>query len=191
MNKKVIIIGGLALLGIGAGIYFYIRSKNKNTNKDTTEKDKAEKDGKIEKETDKSEVTPPVNPVTPEKEISSKVQTTIRPYTHINKRLDDLKGILKDIEIKNGDLKYKDGRVLGKDIKNTLFMTISRNISSLKDGLQKDNDVNKETKDYLFSQITDFMNLAEKYFPTDKYNSKQDWYVKAMKGIIPTNFYLK
>jgi len=186
MNKKLIIIGGLALLGIGAGIYFYIRSKNKNTNTDNTEKDKT--DGKTEK--DKSEVTP-VTPVTPEKEISSNVQKTIRPYTHINKRLDDLKGILKDIEIKNGDLKYKDGRVLGKDIKNTLFMTISRNISSLKDGLQKDNDVNKETKDYLFSQITDFMNLAEKYFPTDKYNSKQDWYVKAMKGIIPTNFYLK
>jgi hypothetical protein len=185
MNKKVIIIGGLALLGIGAGIYFYIRSKNKNTNTDnTTEKDKAEKDGKIED-------TPPVTPVTPEKEISSKVQKTIRPYTHINKRLDDLKGILKDIEITNVDLKYKDGRILGKDIKNTLFMTISRNISSFKDGLQKDNDVNKETKDYLFSQITDFMNLAEKYFPTDKYNSKQDWYIKAMKGIIPTNFYLK
>lgn len=171
MNKKVIIIGGLALLGIGAGIYFYIRNKNKNTNTDnTTEKDKED---------------------TPEKEISSKIQKTIRPYTHINKRLDDLKGILKDIEIINPDLKYKDGRVLGKDIKNTLFMTISRNISSLKDGLQKDNDVNKETKDYLFSQITDFMNLAEKYFPTDKYNSKQDWYIKAMKGIIPTNFYLK
>ena len=183
MRKKVIIIGGLALLGIGAGIYFYIRSKNKNTNTDnTTEKDKT--DGKAEK--DKSEV----NPVTPEKEISSKVQKTIRPYTHINKRLDDLKGILKDIQITNGDLKYKDGRILGKDIKNTLFITISRNISSLKDGLQKDNDVNKETKDYLFSQITDFMNLAEKYFPTDKYNSKQDWYVKAMKSIIPTNFYL-
>lgn len=179
MNKKVIIIGGLALLGIGAGIYFYIRSKNKNTTDNTNEKDKTD-----------DKVTP-VTPLTPEKEISSKVQTTIRPYTHINKRLDDLKGILKDIEIKNGDLKYKDGRVLGKDIKNTLFMTISRNISSLKDGLQKDNDVNKETKDYLFSQITDFMNLAEKYFPTDKYNSKQDWYVKAMKGIIPTNFYLK
>ena len=168
-------IGGALLVGVGVGVYLYLKNKKKsqtNPNNTSTGNQGANTSTGNQGAT------------------ASNLQTNDRPYKHINKRISDLRGIFNDIQIKGNQLVYKNGTTVSDDMKRTLYMTVTRNINSIKEGLEKDTSVNQETKNNLINLLNSFLKETESYLPPDKYNPNQSWYISALKNMIPTNFYL-
>ena len=173
-NRTYWIIGGVMAIGIGIGVYFYL--KNRKKSKQTQSNQNPTNTGG--------------STATNQNTTVANLQVNDRPYKHITKRVSDLRGIFNDIQIKGNQLVYKDGTTVSDDMKRTLYMTVTRNVNSMKEGLEKDATVNQETKTYLTQFLNTFLKDTESYLPPDKYNPNQSWYITALKNMIPTNFYL-
>lgn len=174
-KKKILIVTAIGIFGIVV-IAILLRRKTKG-----------EKKEEHSKPIDVSNSSTPPTNLTAEK-----VQTDSRPYLHITKRIADLSSILNDIENKGNDKLWykKENRELGEQIKNTLWLTGYRNLKSLRGGLQTDASINKVTKDYLLSKLTEYENYSKTIFDITKYNDSKKWVQDTLKNINdPVNYF--
>lgn len=180
MKKNNWIFIAAGLVSIGAISYFIYRKKS----------DSKKLKGESKPEPEPTQTNPVVSATTVIPS-NDKINYSARGLVHTEKRINDLRKILNDIELKGDKIVYKnDGRDVGKDALSFLWISSYRNIKSLRGGVINDSSLNKETKDYLLNKLSEYDNYVKTIFNPEKYNDKQGWVIEILKKYNdPPNYF--
>ena len=160
MNKKWVIIGVLSVAIIGTLGYLYYR-KNKNLNKSKSD----------------------LEPVKLEK--SPEVDNNSQAVKITEKKLSQFKETLSYYEYKNNSLYAKDtGGKISEEASWSVWGLLNSNYNSLLNGVNNDKSINKPTKEYALSVLTELKKVLDKVFPPEVYNTSSKLFTQLKLNTI-------
>lgn len=188
-NKYWVIAGGIILITLIIILIVYLVKRQRK--KSIIEKLKNIQGGVVVEDNVNNQDNTTQPPISNSNTSNSTINYSARGVVHTEKRLNDLRAILNDIQPKGDKLIYKpDGHTIGTDAGNFVWITSYRNVRSLRSGITNDSSLNQATKDYLFNKLSEYEIFAQSIFNPNKYNDKQKWAIDILKKYNdPPNYF--